>query len=487
MAFAEEYTVSQRLILVIIAVFSALTTAGVVFGFQALRPILIENHVYEHLCAGDEEKPCNAQILRFNLMFAIASTGTNVFALPIGHFLDYFGPRLAILVGSFLFLMGGILFGISGPTFDMYIVGYALLAVGGPFMYISCMHLSQAFPSRAGLIMAALTGSFDASSLIYLIFNWTYYALGASVPIQRFFIFYSIVPVALGVTMNFLMPTTSFTPRPILSITNDEEISRPNTVVDPALDERRPLIDRTEASGKDTTVALVMKQLKSVEFIGIASMTCIYMLKMNFYIGSLGEQLEDKPGAAENPAVVESILTLFNVALPAGGILAIPFIGFLLDNYMPSTVLLVLSALGLSFGVLGLIPNLPLQYVTALFFTMLRPLVYTAGNDYCGKTFGFITFGRVYGTMNLAAGGFNLVQYLLSNIAINLMNGQYWGVNLTVTLLQLSMIVFPIYLLYKPTPPNRWDDAYDSKNREQHRTSVSSNGSANGHAQSGLM
>ncbi|TPX32692.1 hypothetical protein SmJEL517_g04220 [Synchytrium microbalum] len=465
MAYAEDYSPTQRLILVdtshdanlhsflnpVLAVFSALTTAGVVFGFQALRPILIENGVYDHLCAADEEKPCTAQILRFNLMFAIASTGTNVFALPIGHFLDYFGPRLAILVGSFLFLIGGVLFGISSPTFDFYIVGYAFLAVGGPFMYISCMHLSQAFPARAGLIMAALTGSFDASSLIYLIFSWIYYALGSTIPIQRFFIFYSIVPIAIGITMNCLMPTTSFTPRPLTPLGDDDNVE----------DETRPLIDRTEASGKDTTTALVFKQLRSAEFIGIASLTCIYMLKMNFFIGSLEEQLLDKPGAIQNPKLVDSILNLFNVALPAGGILAIPFIGLLLDNYTPSTVIFVLTGLGLSFGILGIIPNLQLQYVTALFFTLLRPLVYTTGNDYCGKTFGFVTFGRVYGTMNLAAGGFNLIQYLLSYIALNFMHGQYWGVNLVVTILQVSMIAFPIYLLYRPTPQNRWEVDYE--------------------------
>ena len=103
--------------------------------------------------------------------------------------------------------------------------------------------------------------------------------------------------------MNFLMPSTSFTPRPTNLIANDEEVPTTNTALDPASDERRPLIDRTETSGKDTTVALVIKQLKSLEFIGIASLTCIYMLKMNFYIGSLGEQLEDKPGAIEDPAL----------------------------------------------------------------------------------------------------------------------------------------------------------------------------------------
>ena len=128
--------------------------------------------------------------------------------------------------------------------------------------------------------------------------------------------------------------------------------------------------------------------------------------------------------------LVESILTVFNIALPAGGIgtrydiLSLwksSMLKKLIASCHPihwivirqlyakhSLVCLISSGLKLWYirvciisnatieRLMGaksispnenrLIPNLPLQYVTALFFTMLRPLVYTAGNDYCGKT-----------------------------------------------------------------------------------------------------
>jgi hypothetical protein len=139
-------------------------------------------------------------------MFAVASTCTNAFVLPIGMWLDYFGPKWTTAAGSVVFFLGNLLFALSSPTFDAYIIGYALIAIGGPFMYMGIMHCTLAFPVKSGLIMAAITGAFDASSAMYEIFREVHVWAGGtkgSFTLKHFFYGYCAVPVVLGISTFF--------------------------------------------------------------------------------------------------------------------------------------------------------------------------------------------------------------------------------------------------------------------------------------------
>jgi MFS family permease len=132
--------------------------------------MLLDAGIYGSECS--QSKPgCHAQLLKLNWMFSVASTLTNVASLPIGIFLDYLGSRWTILTGTFLFSCGTMLFGLSSAEWPMYTIAYGLIGVGGPFIYIGCLNLSLAFPKKSGLIMAGLTGCFDASSLIFFLFQ----------------------------------------------------------------------------------------------------------------------------------------------------------------------------------------------------------------------------------------------------------------------------------------------------------------------------
>ncbi|KNC98613.1 uncharacterized protein SPPG_06294 [Spizellomyces punctatus DAOM BR117] len=431
MARAEDYSTRHRLALVALGIFSALTTAGVIFGFQALRPALIDSHVYEDLCSPAEDKPCNAQVLRLNLMFAIASTGANLASLPIGMILDKYGPRATMLLGSGLFLLGSILFGCSNPNFDGYIIGYLLLGVGGPFCFIASLHISLTFPSHSGKIMAALTGAFDASSIIYLIFADLYKALGGS--IQRYFAAYSVVPIVIVIATLLLMPKSSFGK-------HQEEGGESEIETD----EGQPLLAPTVAT--ENATELFWKQFKSPEFWGITSTICLFMLRLNFYISSIKEQLLDLSRTPADLDEVDRIVSYFNVALPLAGLVSIPAVGHLLDNFSFKISFVVLWIFGLSFGILSLVPNVPLQYLSVAIFVLKRPLLYTIGNDFCAKTFGFVTFGRLYGIMNVLAGLFSMLQYLFNYVALDLMNGHFWAVNLSLTVVTGLLLIFPIYL-----------------------------------------
>lgn len=144
-------------------------------------------------------------------MFTIAAVATNVSALPVGTILDSWGPRVSGIIGSVLLAVGAIIFAFANQLpFDGYILGYLLISLGGPFIFISSFQLSNTFPLRSGLILSALTGAFDASSAVFLIFRLINERSGGDFTIQKFFLLYLIVPVSITVAQLTLMPATSY-------------------------------------------------------------------------------------------------------------------------------------------------------------------------------------------------------------------------------------------------------------------------------------
>ncbi len=102
-----------RIIQVICAIIWCLFAAGPIFGFAALKPILIDQGVYHDVCKVSTEginlKLCADQDLKLNKMFTIGAVVTNVTALLVGHILDNYGPRVCGFIGS-VFLSIGALF-----------------------------------------------------------------------------------------------------------------------------------------------------------------------------------------------------------------------------------------------------------------------------------------------------------------------------------------------------------------------------------------
>lgn len=160
----------KRMILMGTALFFSLTLSGVVFGWPAVVIMLEEQGVYRYLCQPGEELPCLAQVDQFNLIFTIASTGFACSVLPMGAVLDRFGPKVSSLIGSAFVLGGSVMFAFSDPpSIDMFIPGYLLIAIGGPPIVFSFMHISNLFPDNKGTIITMLNVGLDASSLMFVI------------------------------------------------------------------------------------------------------------------------------------------------------------------------------------------------------------------------------------------------------------------------------------------------------------------------------
>jgi hypothetical protein len=91
-----------------------------------------------------------------------------------------------------------------------YPIAYFLLAVGGPFIFIPSFHLSNAFPTHSGLVLSMLTGAFDSSSAIFLLYRIVYEKTSGRIGLQEWFLGYLIVPAFIFVMQVLVMPARSY-------------------------------------------------------------------------------------------------------------------------------------------------------------------------------------------------------------------------------------------------------------------------------------
>ncbi|KAK1084149.1 hypothetical protein LTR48_005725 [Friedmanniomyces endolithicus] len=419
-------------------------------------PVLVEEGVYRNKCTQEELEEgvwvCYEQELRLNLMFTVAAVSTNVAALPIGTVLDRYGPRIASIVGTFFLTLGALFFAFAEDVpFDAYIPAYLFLALGGPFVFISSFQLSNTFPQHSGLILALLTGAFDTSSAVFLMYRLIYQRTNGWFTPKKFFLIYLIVPVFILAVQLFVMPAQSYkTAGEPVNAPESPAVAEPTFTNDhsdePATSESTTLLNTNPADKfqpaqqqQPQTPNLnpvwgalhgksALEQILTPWFLLIALFTAIQMTRINYFVATIRTQYTY---LLHSPTLATRINSFFDVALPLGGVAAVPLIGALLDHTPTTFVLGLLVTIATTIGILGVIPDsMGAAYANVVLFVLYRPLYYTAVSDYSAKAFGFETFGKVYGLIICGAGLFNFVQQGLDALTHRGFGGDPVPVNL---------------------------------------------------------
>ncbi|KAJ5082082.1 hypothetical protein N7532_011125 [Penicillium argentinense] len=468
---AYEVSAVKRLAQVIFTVLACWVASGILFGYAALKPVLVEEGVYHDQCTHSELREgvtlCVQQDLRLNLCFTIASITANVSALPVGTILDNYGSRLCGVIGSVFLAVGSLLMSASflWPGFNGLIAGNIFLAFGGTFVFLPSFQIANAFPRHAGLIVALVTGSFDASAAVFLIYRLVYEASARTFSPEKFFLSYLAVPVLICLAFFSFMPKQDYysaltlenqveraedasrdahesdyeieTDREVRHVRSKRALRRQKIIdnINRVLGdegERQQRAEREEDRQQASQVWGILhglpahKQMVSPWFILITLMTIIQMLRMNYFIATIRAQYEYMIGSVDD---AERINNFFDVALPIGGILFTPVIGVLLDRLSVPATLSLIVALTTMTGVLNSIPSTWAGYLTVILFVLLRPLYYSAMSDYATKVFGFATFGRVYGTIICLSGLVNFSQYWLDSLTHSAFEGNPVPIN----------------------------------------------------------
>ena len=412
--------------------------------------MFIEEGVYRERCTEQEQRDgvwvCYEQELRLNLMFTVAAVSTNVCALPVGTILDRYGPRIASLIGVFFLTLGALSLAFASDLpFDAYIPGYLFLALGGPFVFISSFQFSNTFPKNSGLILALLTGAFDTSSAVFLAYRLIYHGTNGTFTPKKFFLIYLIVPALILVAQVFIMPANSYKTVGELvkqaedpthdahdSDTEIEDSSYREALQNRRRSHRESIVDEITtllgSKSGDQQVAeeekkaeksgvwgamhgkSAARQIASPWFVLITLFTVVQMTRINYFVATIRTQYTE---LLHSYGKAIQINDFFDVALPLGGVIAVPFIGLVLDYTSTPFVLALLVTIATAIGVLGLLPEMWAGYANVCLFVLYRPLYYTAVSDYSAKVFGFVTFGKVYGLIICLAGLFNFSQAAL--------------------------------------------------------------------------
>ncbi|KAI2615706.1 MFS general substrate transporter [Hypoxylon sp. NC1633] len=468
----------KRILQVVVTVISCLFAAGIVFGYAALKPVLKKEGAYQDTCDG--ENTCVE--IHLNLMFTVAAVATNVAALPIGAILDHYGPRVCGIIGAVFLSIGALLMSFARDLpFDAFLPGYLFLALGGPFTFISSFQLSNAFPRHSGLILALLTGAFDASSALFLVYRIIYGNTGGSFGHHKFFLVYLVVPVVILIFQLTILPKQSYkTVGEIIEEIEAPAFGEPSAASNAAdtddqvdehtallLDEEREhqqnvmhdieellgsnkvdkdqQVQREEAKNQNSGVWGVMhthtawEQIRSPWFVLICMFTVVQMTRINYFVATIRPQYEDLLGSTEKAVEINNF---FDLALPLGGIISIPFIGLILDHTSTVTVLSTLVAVATMIGVLGVLPYTWAAYANIVLFVLYRPFYYTAVSDYSAKVFGFRTFGKVYGAIICLSGLFNFSQSALDYLFHRTFHDNPVPVNLILLVLGLVIGIF---------------------------------------------
>lgn len=450
--------------------------AGIIFGYAALKPVLIREGVYRKYCTQEElekgVRVCYEQEIRLNFMFTVAAVSTNVCALPVGTILDRYGPRVSGIIGAVFLAIGCVFFAFAWQLpFDGYIPGYFFLALGGPFVFISSFQLSNTFPQYSGLILALLTGAFDTSSAIFLFYRLIYAASDGTFWPKKFFLAYLAVPAFILVVQIFLMPRNSYKTVGELVIQVEEQVhdehESDNEIEDQELLARVRQVRRergesiiseiTELLGSKKGQKQVKKeeeqkhisgvwgalhgrtateQIRTPWFILITLFTVIQMTRINYFVATIRPQYEYLLGDYFKAVTINKF---FDVALPLGGVISVPFIGLILDNTSTPLVLALLVSTATLIGILGIIPEVWAAYANVCLFVVYRPFYYTTVSDYAAKVFGFATFGKVYGLIICLSGLFNFSQSALDALTHKVFHRNPIPVN--IILLAIALII----------------------------------------------
>jgi MFS family permease len=459
---------------VIVTVLACWFASGIVFGFAALKPILINEGVFRDLCTAEElaadVEVCFDQDLRLNILFSVASTTANVSALPVGTLLDRYGPKLCLLLGCFCLTVGSVLMSLAFQIaeFDGYTIGNFFLALGGTFVFLPSFQIANAFPKYGGSIVALVTGAFDASAAVYLFYKLIYDASNHNFKPQTFFLVYLVVPLAIAIAQLTILPSEAYKTAPQLEMkihraedtmrdvhSSDDELpddemwkvrkarstrrrqrlSQLDAIVGDAEFRKQQdakLEQQQEVSGVWGALhnKSANEQMMTPWFILLTLLTVIQMLRFTNFIATIREQYTFMLGSVDSAAKVNDF---FDWALPIGGVVSTPFLGALLDNVSTPGILLILVTISTAVGIAGSIPALWAGYVNVILFVFLRPLYYSAMSDYATKVFGFATFGRVYGAIVCISGLVNLSQTGIDALTKGTFDGNPIPINIFLT------------------------------------------------------
>ena len=433
-AYKQKMLEKYRFTAVSVGLSQTMLCAGVVFGWSALESVFIKEGVF------------SSKTSMYTAVFTYGTIGNYLSNLPCGWILDRYGPMKTGLVASGGFALGVFLCSIATVSQDALPFGYLLLGFFGPCVQLPTLHLACLFPKNSAAVMSMQAAAFDSGSVVFYLTKIAYkYGMNSMV----FFRLYLLVPAYILVT--------SLACWPGVTMDNDTDDQDDGTNKPPSSEsiESTPLLGSQGApptdenswkswfrpSTKNLNGVGLEQILSSTEFCFLAVFTALHILKLNFVIATIDQQMDT---LLPNDAV--QLIWNFGWMLPLG-FLIMPVSSYLLQHKGVWAFQLA-NVFGVIYGLTINVANKHVQlFVTFPLVALSRQLVYGCVFFTISKVFGYKHFGVTLGVANLAVSVVGLLQY---PVALAAGSVNEWTVaNTVLALIGVPLFTVPFFLTFK--------------------------------------
>lgn len=384
-------------------------------------------------------------------VFTVGAWSTQGGRFFSGLIRDRIGTKWVAASCTFLVALGSLGIAWSDPN-NAIALGSSLFAMGlGSGAQLCVQPVAGLFPNTSGTVLASLSGAFQISGLVFLALT-----SGDNLGSRKVrFTAFAFLLVLLCVVAMILLPTgksfiledeevektmgdvdeingrltSEIQDKPLAKISTIQDSSSvgveeggvgsgglKNNVSPPGKTDEENVLDdsfqgaKSEEINKEDPPApdqqpTAIEQIKSIEYILLCTWFSICLIPLQYYVGSIGFQLENKGDDdgfyTDLFSIMYASATVFS---PAGG--------FLSDKVsLGATQGLATWMCAGSFFLLASNASLEAQVAGLLMYGVGRLLVFGMYFANCGKRFGYANFGTLAGLGLLISALFSLLQY----------------------------------------------------------------------------
>ncbi|XP_069568096.1 solute carrier family 43 member 1b [Brachyistius frenatus] len=450
-----------------------------------------------------EWRSCVEQEEILNLGFTIGSFLLSAATLPLGILMDRYGPRPLRLTGSFCFAASCSM--IAAAAYDpealsvLIFFAVSFNGFGGICLTFTSLTLPNMFGNVRSTILSLMIGSYASSAVTFPAVKLIY-DLGVSFRV----IMWVWSGMACMVFLNCLLnwPGESFpapedvryTKKVKLSglvtedkMTGDRYITMV-TVMEDTMGPKQPEPEQPDARSTSQASVPLCRSVCSPIFLWSVITMAMTQLRLIFFMGAMNKMLEflvthgnPNPSVELQKEVEEQVGFYSSIfgTLQLLCLLTCPLIGYIMDwrlkeceeentntqtersqsdspkrerkvqkltNAMRAFVFT--NLLLVTFGILSLIDNLPLQVVSFVLHTIVRGFIHSCCGGLYAAVYPANHFGTLTGMQSMVSAAFALLQQPLFMVMVGHLNGDPYWINVALLIFSVVGFLLPGYLLY---------------------------------------
>ncbi|GAB5355515.1 hypothetical protein AAMO2058_000212100 [Amorphochlora amoebiformis] len=427
------FTISASLLTLLIG-------SGTVYGYNALRPVLIQDGAFNELCQ-EGETDCSEQRLGLNFAETMCFFVVDIIALPCGILVDKIGLRGVSYWLSAMYALGflAILMASQTKISYLYVIGLLLLAAAPCCTYLTGL--------ASGKMLKGASNTFYVSSLVSLCYEVSpmfMYLLQIVIPeylsFSTAFSIFGAITVALSVSTGMFHMTAAeaYEIDQVHGLVSEKE-----SIVESDVEETESCCDPGEGYAQSS----IYEHALNPRFLLHLMFMTVVNTKNQFYVATFADQI-DYFASPEESANVNKIFDVgFFVSALVVTPIVIAFLGAFRGRF--DIIFSVLWAMTMMHA----IPNTfgkeshTCQMFAMMIFFLLKPLKWAASAEFLHHPpYRLSMYGRLYGIVNISCGAGALTIYPLTRFAFEYFEGSFFYSNLILTILEGTIFVFPLYL-----------------------------------------